>query len=146
MNYIKETVNILKNMENLKKAEENLKYQIIEVRSDLKSTKSLIITDMPQGGSGSSPDDRTCNLIFKEKQLLKNLKETQIKISKINRLFEGLSEEEKLLLEKVYGEESEFKTDTDIAKELGISRATLSNKKNRVTKKLAIQLWGIATL
>lgn len=145
MNYIKETVNILKNMENLKKAEENLKYQIIEVRSDLKSTKSLIITDMPQGSS-DSPDDRTCNLIFREKQLLKNLKETQIKISKVNRLFEGLSEEEKLLLEKVYGEESELKTDTDIAKELGISRATLSNKKNRVTKKLAIQLWGIATL
>lgn len=145
MNYIKETVNILKNMENLKKAEENLKYQIIEVRSDLKSTKSSIITDMPQGGS-CSHDDRTCNLIFKEKQLLKNLKETQIKISKVNKLFEGLSEEEKLLLEKVYGEESELKTDTDIAKELGISRATLSNKKNRVTKKLAIQLWGIATL
>lgn len=145
MNYIKETVNILKNMENLKKAEENLKYQIIEVRSDLKSTKSLIITDMPQGSSGS-PDDRTCNLIFKEKQLLKNLKETQIKIAKVNRLFEGLSEEEKLLLEKVYGEESELKTDTDIAKELGISRVTLSNKKNRVTKKLAIQLWGIATV
>ncbi|WP_368244110.1 hypothetical protein [Clostridium tertium] len=145
MNYIKETVNILKNMENLKKAEENLKYQIIEVRSDLKSTKSLIITDMPQGGSGS-PDDRICNLIFKEKQLLKNLKETQIKISKVNKLLEGLSEEDKLLLEKVYCEDSELKTDTDLAKELGISRATLSNKKSRVTKKLAIQLWGIATL
>lgn len=145
MNYIKETVNILKNMENLRKAEENLKYQIIEVRSDLKSTKSLIITDMPQGSSGS-PDDRTCNLIFKEKQLLKNLKETQIKISKVNKLLEGLSQEDKLLLEKVYGEESELKTDTDIAKELGVSRATLSNKKSRVTKKLAIQLWGIATL
>lgn len=145
MNYIKETVNILKNMENLKKAEENLKYQIIEVRSELKSTKSLIITDMPKGSS-SSPDDRTCNLIFKEKQLLKNLKETQIKIAKVNKLFKGLSEEERLLLEKVYGEDSELKTDTDIAKELGISRVTLSNKKSRVTKKLAIQLWGIASL
>lgn len=146
MNYIKETVNILKNMENLKKAEENLKLRILEVRSEMKSTKSVIISDMPHGSGSGLPDDKVCNLIFQEKQLLKNLKETKIKLDKMDKLLNKLTDEEKEILIKSYGEDSELKTDADIAKELKISRRTYIDKKKKVVTKLAIQLWGIVVI
>ncbi|WP_394899463.1 DUF1492 domain-containing protein [Clostridium paraputrificum] len=146
MNYIKETVNILGNMNSLKMAERNIKLRIKEVRSEMSSTKAIEISDMPKGSGTGLPDDKICNLIFEEKELIKRLRETSKKISLLQRLLDGLSDDEKLILDKAYGEDSELKTDADIAKELNMSRRCYIDKKKRVTKKLAVQLWGIVAI
>lgn len=146
MDYIKETVNILKNLESLKKAEENLILRYKESKENLTSVKALNMSGMPNGSGGSIPDDRVCNLLFEQREILLNLKKTRQKLEKMKMLLEGLTEEEKSILEKSYGEDSELKTDSDIAQELQMSRRTYLDKKKKTTKKLAIQLWGIASL
>lgn len=146
MNYIKETVNILGNMNSLKMAERNIKLRIKEIRSEMSSTKAIEISDMPKGSGIGLPDDKICNLIFEEKELIKRLRETSKKISLLQKLLDGLSDDEKLILDKAYGENSELKTDADIAKELNMSRRCYIDKKKRVTKKLAVQLWGIVAI
>lgn len=146
MNYIKETVNILKNMDSLKMAERNIELRLKEVRSAMHCTKSIEISDMPKGSSASLPDDRICNLIFEEKELIKRLEETKNKTILMQQLLDGLTDDEKIILDKAYGEDSEYKTDTDIAKELNISRRGYIDKKKNAIKKLAIQLWGIVAI
>ena len=146
MDYIKETVNILKNLESLKKAEENLILRYKESKENLTSVKALNMSGMPTGSGGSIPDDRTCNLLFEQREILLNLKKTRKKLEKMKLLLEGLTEEEKSILDKSYSNDAELKNDSDIAAELKMSRRTYLEKKKKTTKKLAIQLWGIASL
>lgn len=142
MNYIRETVEIIKNLDNLRQAEINLKIQIEEVRENLKGYKEINCSGMP-GGSAGAPDDRICNLIYQEGILVKNYKNTKSAIKSVEKLLKGLKNDEKELLISVY---CDNKTDTEIAENFKISRRTLITKKKEITRKLAIQLFGIASL
>lgn len=146
MNYIKETVNILKNLNNLKRAEENLILRLKECRENLTSVKAITISDMPSGSRINPPDEGVCNLLFEEKMLITNLKKTKASIKKIEKLKAGLTEEELRILELAYAEKYENLTDEAKAKKLNISRRTFITKKSQVTKKFAMQLWGIAVI
>lgn len=143
MDYIRETVAIIKNYDNLSKSIENLKYRLEDCRSKLEGFKGVDLSGMPVAGA-IEPDDALCNLLYEEKVLQDNIITTKKEYLRINKQLNGLSDKERELIIKAYT--CDDKTDTLIATELNITRQTFYNKKKSIIKKLAIQLWGIKAL
>lgn len=143
MDYIRETVNVIRNYDNIEKSIENLQYKLEDNKYKLQGYKETVISDMPKGSGASEPDDGLCNLLYEQKVLEDNLRSTKKQYANINKLLNGLADDEKKLIVKAYCSEQ---TDTDIANDLNISRQALYTKKRKLIKKLAIQLWGINAL
>lgn len=141
MNYISEIIIIIKNYNNLKIAQENLKDKLRDINTKLEGYKSINYGNIH--GSGAGANDKILNLLFEKNKTLEAYKENKITLNKLNKIFSGLSQDEKEVLLHAYIED---KTDTEIAKELDISRKTLNDKKRKAIKKLAVQYWGIKAI
>ncbi len=138
-NYVKEAKALIIKYNDLKIAEENLKSSLMEHELNMVSCGGQDLSGMP-GGSRLTGDEKIANAVFKKEKLLEQLEKTQESLIKIEKAFEGLTEDERKTLIAAL---DDTKTDTLIAKELGISRQTLDKKKNILLKKFALQLWGI---
>lgn len=139
MNYITETILIIKNYNNIKIAQNNLRDKIREIDTKLEG-----YTGITYGSIHSTTDnDKYLNLIFEKEVVTKAFEKNSITIKKIDKMLKGITREEKFILVNAY---IDNKSDTQIAKDLNISRKTLNDKKRKAVKKLAIQLWGIAAL
>jgi ArpU family phage transcriptional regulator len=144
MNYIHEAREFLKHFKDMKIANENLRYKIDEMNEKISEVKGMTISDMPKGGGSNHPDDNLCNAMFERDRCLEALSKNSIKLSRATTIFNKLDKESKEILTMYYIEEE--KTDTEIARELGIGRTKLSLKKNSALRKFAIQLFGINAL
>lgn len=142
MNFINETINILKNYENIKKSKTNLEYKYKEIVEELRNIKALDMSGMPKS-SITNADDKILNLVYQKETIRRLYNETSQKLSKIEKYLEGISEEEKEILLKSYTTDT---TDTEIARDMEFSRQTLNEKRKKTIKKLAVQLWGIGAI
>ena len=144
MNYIHEAKEFLRQYKNLRIANDNLRDKIAMLRTELEGYKPVNSSGMPGGGS-SSPDDSLCNLIFERDRNIEALQANSLRLSKATAILNKLDKESLDIL-KLSFIESEEKTDTEIAKELGIGRTTLNEKRRRALKEFSIQLFGIKAM
>lgn len=141
MNYIREAEEILNHYRDLQIANTNLEERLEEIYAQLNDAKAIEISDMPKGGGNNSPDDRICNLIYQRDETEHNLQINRNTLHKIEEILEKLGSENKEILLESFDDIG--KTDSSIAKSLGISRTTLIQKRGKALKKFAVQLFGI---
>ncbi|MGL5330770.1 MAG: sigma factor-like helix-turn-helix DNA-binding protein [Peptostreptococcaceae bacterium] len=141
MNYISETVTVIKNYNNIKIAQENLKDKLRDINTKLEGYKGISYGDIH--GSGAGTNDKILNLMFEQNKTLEAYRENDKSLKKLNKLLLGLSQDEKEVILNAYIQD---KTDTEIASSMNISRKTLNDKKRKAIKKLAVQYWGIKAI
>ncbi|ERK31568.1 sigma factor-like helix-turn-helix DNA-binding protein [Clostridium intestinale] len=141
MNYIHEAKEFLRHYKDLKIANENLRYKITELNSKLSEIKSMQITDMPHGGGGELPDDKLCNIVFERDKNIEALQKNSLILTRSTAILNKLEEEYRKVLILSFIENE--RTDTEIARELNVTRPTLNDKRRKALKKFSIQLYGI---
>ncbi|QLY82247.1 sigma-70 family RNA polymerase sigma factor [Clostridium intestinale] len=144
MNYIHEAKEFLRHYKDIKIANENLRYKIKELNSRLGEVKSMTISDMPKGGGGELPDDKLCNIVFERDKNIEALQKNSLTLTKATTILNKLDEESRKVLILSFIEDD--KTDTEIARELKITRPTLNEKRKKALKKFSIQLYGIKAI
>lgn len=143
MNYIREAELYLKDYEHLKKSLSNLKMDIIELNSKLKSVKEINISDMPHGSATINPDDAIVNQLFILKCKKEMYSETLKKVNKIERVLKELPAEDANILRLWYLEG--FRCE-QLMKDMNCSESTIFRIKSKAIRTLAIQLFGIKVI
>lgn len=139
MNYIRETIEYLRNYDNIMNATVNLQERLMELEAALDGYKAIDYSGMPKGGS-TAHDDRLCNLIFNRDRTLELLNANLDAELKIKDVIDKLDEETKKILVMAY---IQNKGENKIMSDLSVSRRTYYRMKNEAIRKLAVQLFGI---
>jgi DNA-directed RNA polymerase specialized sigma subunit len=101
MDYIRESIERLRDYNALVASIKNLEEQLKAVEAEKTSIKSLQISFAP-GGGGAEPDERLVNAIFNSQVLKNNYGATKRRIECIDRALEELDDRERKVLNRMY--------------------------------------------
>lgn len=146
MNYIRETVEYLKNYNNLDKARLNLKDEIIELHQDLKSVKGITYSDMPHGSGEGSLDDELINKMFRLSVAKELYKSTLTTLKRMDKTLERFNETNPLFSKILKLYFIDCWKEEEIMKEMNYSDRHLRRMKQQALRCFAIQLFGIKVL
>ncbi|MFL0198707.1 hypothetical protein ACJDU8_24595 [Clostridium sp. WILCCON 0269] len=92
MDYIRETVEYLKNYNNLDIARQNLKDEILELEEALKSVGQINYSHIPLGSQIKLPGDNTINKMFRLSKAKEEYRSTLITIKRMDKVFKIFDE------------------------------------------------------
>lgn len=141
MDYIREAIERLRHLSDLKKAEINLKDTIRELESKCEG-KEIVLNGMPKGKS-INYDDAIVNNLYKLQESEKRLKETVAEIKKIDKELSGLADEDAELLKQWYIEKTDWQ---ELCKRFICSKTELYRRRDRIIRQYAVQVFGIRVI
>ncbi len=141
MDYIKESVEWLKNYNRLKSSIETMTLELNDLNIELNQMgyKPIDYSGMPHGNY-KIPDDEVCNRIVKRDKKAKAIQETKERVGKLDLILSKLDVEERAILKAKFIDGLSYE---DMSKQLNLSFATITRKKNEGLRNLSLQLWGI---
>lgn len=141
MDYIKESVEWLKNYNRLKSSIETMALELKDLNMELNQMgyKPIDYSGMPHGNY-KIPDDEVCNRIVERDKKAKAIQETKDKIEKLDLILSKLDAEEREILKAKFIDGLSYE---EMSNQLHLSFATITRKKNEGLRNLALQLWGI---
>lgn len=145
MDYVREAVEYLRNYNNLDIARQNLKDEIMELKSELKSVEGITYSDMPTGSSPNLPDDKIINKMFRLYKAKEEYKSTMIALKRMDKAFEKFKETDPSFAKILKAYFIECLVEEEIMKQFSYSERHLRRLKQRALKCFAIQLFGIKT-
>lgn len=144
MDYIRESIEWLKKYNRLKSSIETMALELkdLNVELDQMGYKPIDYSGMPHGNY-KIPDDEICNRIVKRDKKDKAIQETKEKIEKLDLILSKLDLEEREILKAKFIDGLSYE---EMSKQLNLSFATITRKKNEGLRNLALQLWGIVPM
>lgn len=145
MDYVREAVEYLKNYNNLDVARQNLKDEILELKSELKSVKGMVYSDMPTGSSPDLPDDKIINKMFRLYRAKEEYRSTLITLKRMDKVFEKFQKTDPSFAKILRAYFIECLVEEEIMKRFNYSERHLRRLKQIALRYFAIQLFGIKT-
>lgn len=103
-----------------------------------------IRTDLPRVKKSKSPDsDRMLNHFVKKQQLTRSYENARLWVSATNKALSVLSEEEKLILQRMYIRPRRGVV-ADLCEELGVEQSTVYRKRDTALCRFTLALYGAA--
>lgn len=146
MDYIRETVEYLKNYNNLDIARQNLKDEILELEEALKSVGQINYSDMPLGSQTKLPDDKTINKMFRLSKAKEEYKTTLITIKRMDKVLKIFNETNPKFYTILKAYFIDHLVEEDILKQFSYSERHLRRLKEKALRSFAVQLFGVKTL
>lgn len=145
MDYKREAVEYLRSYDKLKIALDNLKCEILELKTDMKAIKAINYSGMP-GGNLGEPDDAIVNKMYRLRKAEEEYKETFKVIKRMDQILKKFDETENFYSKILKGYFIECYTEEQLSKDLGMSDRNLRRVKQKALKIFAIQLFGIKVI
>ena len=144
MDYIRESVEWLKNYKTLKSSIITIESELKDLEIELKHMgyKPIDYTGMPHGNY-KIPDDEICNRIVLRDKKADALKRTKAKLEKLDLILSKLDHEEREILKAKFIDGLSYE---EMASKLNLSYASITRKKSEGLRKLSLQLWGIVPM
>lgn len=141
MDYIRESVEWLKNYKTLKSSINTIESELKDLEIELKQMgyKPIDYSGMPHGNY-KIPDDEICNRIVLRDKKADALKRTKAKLEKLDLILSKLDHEEREILKAKFIDGLSYE---EMASKLNLSYASITRKKSEGLRKLSLQLWGI---
>ena len=146
MDYMRETVEYLKNYSKLIDSIDNLRDEIAELRIDIKSLSGVGYSDMPFGGGIREPDDRIINKMVRLTKAEEEYKMTKRTIKRIEKAFERFKKENENYYKILKGYFIDQYTEEQLMKDFNYSDRHLRRLKQRALKAFAIEIYGIKVI
>lgn len=142
MDYIRETIEYLKNYDSLRQSLVNLEMDIKELKSNLDVGKigAINYSDMPKGSSSQLPDDNIVNNIYKLKVKRQEYAITKKTLEKMDKVLSGLDPYYEKILRSYYIDGLREET---LYKHTNCSERNFYRCKNTALRVFAVQLHGI---
>lgn len=138
MNWKQEAIEKLKNYEGKRTALENIPEEIYRLE--------LALSGLPKAAGGESisqvedKEQHTCNLVCRE-ELKRALKQARIWVKTVDRALATLSEEERLVLRRVYICQEKGNVDR-LCEELHLEKASVYRRRDAALRQFTIALYG----
>lgn len=144
MDYIRESVEWLKNYKTLKSSIITMESELkdLEIELNHMGYKPIDYTGMPHGNY-KIPDDEICNRIVLRDKKAEALKKTKEKVEKLDNILSTLDSEEREIIKLKFIDGLSYK---EMASKLNLSYASITRKKSEGLRKLSLQLWGIVPM
>lgn len=141
MDYIRESVEWLKNYKTLKSSIITMENELKDLEIELKQMgyKPIDYSGMPHGNY-KIPDDEICNRIVLRDKKSEALKKTKEKVEKLDMVLSKLDSEERDIIKLKFIDGLSYE---EMASKLNLSYASITRKKSEGLRKLSLQLWGI---
>lgn len=141
MDYIRESIEWLKNYNRLKSSIETMGNELEDLNVELEQMgyKPIDFSGMPHGNY-KIPDDEICNRIVLRDKKADALKRTKAKLEKLDLILSKLDHEEREILKAKFIDGLSYE---EMASKLNLSYASITRKKSEGLRKLSLQLWGI---
>lgn len=146
MDYMRETVEYLKNYSKLVDSIENLKDEIMELRVDIKSLSGVGYSDVPFGKGICEPDDKIINKMVRLKKAEEEYKSTNRTIKRIEKAFDRFKKENLNYYKILKGYFIDQYTEEQLMKDFNYSDRHLRRLKQRALKAFAIEIYGIKVI
>lgn len=142
MDYIRDTIDYLKNYSNLQQSLENLELDIKELRAEINAGQvgAIEYSDMPKGDSSQLPDDKIVNKIYVLQVKRKEYALTKKTLEKMDKVLSGLPKEDERILRAWYIDGLRGET---VYKHTFCSERNFYRCKNQALRTFAVQLHGI---
>lgn len=144
MDYIRESVEWLKNYKTLKSSINTIESELKDLEIELKQMgyKPIDYSGMPHGNY-KIPDDEICNRIVLRDKKADALKKTKEKVEKLDMVLSKLDSEERDIIKLKFIDGLSYE---EMASKLNLSYASITRKKSEGLRKLSLQLWGIVPM
>lgn len=144
MDYIRESVEWLKNYKTLKSSINTIESELKDLEIELKQMgyKPIDYSGMPHGNY-KIPDDEICNRIVLRDKKAGALKRTKAKLERLDLILSKLDHEEREILKAKFIDGLSYE---EMASKLNLSYASITRKKSEGLRKLSLQLWGIVPM
>jgi len=145
MNWKREAIDKLKNYEAHREALGNIPKEIARLESSytgIRSTANSVPVSVPVSGGESDREDSMLSNIVHRDELQRRLKEARLWVSQVDKAMGVLSDEERLVLDKLYIHPSKGAVE-NMCGLLDVEKATVYRRRDSALRRFTIALYGV---
>ena len=123
----------------------NIPQEIAAIELDMQTLKGISYDKTPVEGGASRHEDRLINCIDRKQRLSENFKVAKMRVERIERGLQSLSDKEQLVLRRFYIQR-ETRYVERLCGELGYEERTIYRMKDAALKKFTLSMFGVLDL